>query len=158
MNAYEVYKGSDGELTRRFYAELERRGPIGVIAMNLFRASKCSARAKLYRGGIRGVRRYKDKAYERKDWSLRQLCEALVEHGPALGIRFGWGRDDLEGRNPWVLYVELPGAGPGLCQVSFHSPVHHAGPDYGGHWDGMHLSSERIIAFAQRVIDEVAHV
>lgn len=48
----------------------------------------------------------------------------------------------------WVLYVDLPGG-----QVSFHSAERYAGSDYTGEWDGKHLSAERIIRFAQDVID-----
>lgn len=69
MNAADVYAGSDGELTKRYYSELETKGPIGLVAMNLFRAQKCSARAKVYRGGVRGRGSYKSMAYERKSWS-----------------------------------------------------------------------------------------
>lgn len=146
MNAYDVYAGSDGELTKQFYEELQRRGPLGVIAMNLFRAQKCSSRAKVYRGG-RGGRRFRDMAYERKEWSLKLLTEALQQHAGAFGIVFGWGRDDAQNLNPWVLYVELPDIG----QVSFHSPTRHVGPDYPSEWDGQHLSAERVIKFCQVV-------
>ncbi len=146
MNALEVYAGSDGELTRRYYAELQKRGPLGVVAVNLFRAQKCSARAKKYRGGIRGVGSYRGMAYERKDWAIQQLCDALVAHGAQLGIRFGWAKDPAQ---PWhddVLYIDLPQG-----QVSFHSGRRHAGPDYPGQWDGQHVSAERIIAFCDTV-------
>ncbi len=77
MNAYEIYKGSDGEATRRLYAHLETLGHVGVIAMNLFRAQKTSDRAKKYRGGnARGS--YRSQSYETKNWSLGQLVEALI--------------------------------------------------------------------------------
>jgi hypothetical protein len=35
MKALQIYETSDGALTKRYYAELDRRGPIGVVAMNL---------------------------------------------------------------------------------------------------------------------------
>ncbi len=91
MIAYQIYKGSDGAATKKFYADLETRGPLGFVAMNLFRAQKCSARAKGYRR-----RAHKDNAYDRKNWSLKQLCQALEEHAAPLGIKFGWGRDDTQ--------------------------------------------------------------
>lgn len=47
MKAHQVYSGSDGAATRRFYAELTKLGPHGEIAMNLFRAR--NARASLER-------------------------------------------------------------------------------------------------------------
>ena len=80
MNAADVisiYQGSNGEATKALYAQLESMGPHGVIAMNLFRACKCSERAKVYRG-----RGYRDEAYRRKQWSMDNLCEALTKHAP----------------------------------------------------------------------------
>lgn len=65
-------------------------------------------------------------AYDRKQWSLRNLCDALLTHGATLGITWGWRRDPAVTFNPWVLYVELP-----TGQVSFHSPTRGDGPDYG---------------------------
>ena len=150
MNADHIYRGSDGALTRRFYAALERRGPVGFVAMNLFRAQKCSARAKKYGPYAgRAGQSFRDMAYERKGWSLKQLSAALQEHGESLGIVFGWGRDDGQSYNKWVFYVELPALG----QVSFHSPERYDGPDYPGEWDGRRASEERIIAFCQRVFN-----
>ena len=146
MNPREIYLGSDGEATKSLYSHLERRGPLGMIALNLFRAQKCSARAKVYRGGIRGQGSYKRMAYERKSWSMDLLCRALIEHGAALNIRFGWKEDPrtVFGQDAsWVLYVELPAG-----QVSFHSPTRGTGPDYTREWDQQHSSEERIIAFA----------
>lgn len=98
IDACRVYAGSDGGLTKRFYAELEARGTIGIVALNLFRAQKCSSRAKVYRGGT-GGRSFRDMAYERKEWSLKQLAEVLTSHGGELGITFGWGRDKSQAHN-----------------------------------------------------------
>ena len=67
----QTYQGSDGEATRALYAELQQRGPVGVIAVNLFRAQKNSARAKVYRGGVR-------------DASVQRIC-AFVAH--VLGLQ-----------------------------------------------------------------------
>ena len=105
MRSLDVFAASDGALTKRYYAELEQRGPVGVVALNLFRAQKCSSRAKKYRGGIRGVGSYKSMAYERKNWSLENLCRILKQHGAELGIRFGWKLDPEEAFHSWVLYV-----------------------------------------------------
>jgi hypothetical protein len=147
MNAHLIYHGSDGAATRQFYAELLTRGPLGVIAVNLLRAQKCSSRAKKYRGRVqRGGPSFRDLAYDRKGWSLKQLAEALAEHGQSLGITFGWGRDETVSFNNWVLYCDLP-----CGQVSFHSPERYAGPDYPGKWDGVRLSEDRIINFVQEV-------
>jgi hypothetical protein len=54
-----VYEGSNGDATRVLYARLEALGPIGAIAVNVFRAHKSSARAKVYRGGERGRGSYR---------------------------------------------------------------------------------------------------
>lgn len=148
MKAIEVYQGSDGELTKRYYAELEQRGAAGVVAMNLFRVQKCSARAKVYRGGICGRGSFRSMAYDRKGWSLEQLCQILAKHGEALGIRYGWKRDPatlLMGAPAWVLYVDLPQG-----QVSFHAPSRGEGPDYPGEWDRSKASEERILEFCEQ--------
>jgi hypothetical protein len=141
MTAAEVFNGSDGEVTKSYYAKLEERGPIGQIAMNLFRAQKCSTRAKVY------SRRYRGSAYDRKNWSMQNLCSILNEHGAARGIFFGWKRDPSCPGFEWVLYIDLPHG-----QVSFHSPNRGAGPDYPGEFDGEHKSEERILAFCDNVM------
>lgn len=149
MKAIEVYQGSDGAVTTAYYKDLEKLGPIGVVAMNLFRAQKCSARAKLYRGGIRGKGSYKSMAYERKAWSMEKLSEVLVEHGAKLAIRWGWKQDPnvLFGeQESWVLYVDLPQG-----QVSFHNRVKYAGQIYPSEWDGFRASCDRILAFCDWV-------
>jgi hypothetical protein len=146
MKAIEVYKGSDGEVTKRYYSALCKCGVVGAIAMNLFRAQKCSERAKRYRGGIRGQGSYRDMAYERKQWSMGLLCDALVTWSDQLQITWGWKQDPAQDFNPWVLYVDLP-----CGQVSFHSPVRGKGPDYSGDWDRQHASVERIIEFCDEV-------
>ena len=147
MKALEVFNGSEGALTRAYYAALEQHGAAGIVAVNLFRAQKCSTRAKKYRGGIRGIGSYRGMAYDRKAWSMANLCTALAKHGEALGIVYGWKRDPLAFTNPWVLYVDLPNG-----QVSFHSPTRGDGPDYAGDWDAMRASEERILAFCDGVM------
>jgi hypothetical protein len=125
-----VYEGSDGEATKALYAELEAKGTVGVVAVNLFRACKCSERAKVYRG-----RSYKDSAYGRKQWSLENLCKVLEGHAAELGIAWGWGIDAVAlaegGPHYHVLYLEIP-----TGQVSFHTDVRATGPAYTKEWDG----------------------
>jgi len=143
VKALDVYSGSDAELTKAYYRSLESRGPLGVVAMNLMRAQKASARAKVYRGGIRGVGSFKRLAYEKKQWSLDQLADALYKL--PVEIPYGWKQDPtvlFDGEASWVLYVDLPQG-----QVSFHSPTRGKGPHYPGEWDGQHKSEERILAF-----------
>ncbi len=150
IRAADIYLGSDGEATKRYYAELEAIGPIGIVATNLFRAQKCSARAKVYRGGIRGRGSYRSMAYDRKQWAMDNLCRALAEHSESLGIRYGWKRDEATvfgNRASWVLYLELPQG-----QVSFHSPTRGEGPEFAGDWDGVRRSMERILQFCDEVL------
>lgn len=139
MNVLQIYAGSDGEATRALYAKLESFGPLGVVAVNLFRAQKCSARAKVYRG-----RGYRGAAYDRKDWSLKNLCATLAAHAAELGIVWGWKEDAAQSFHRWVLYVDLP-----TGQVSFHAERPHSAERYAGDWDHTHLSAERIVRFIQ---------
>jgi hypothetical protein len=150
MTAANVFAGSDGEVTKAYYAELEKRGPIGLVALNLFRAQKCSRRAKVYRGGIRGQGSFKSMAYDRKSWSIANLCTSLQKHAEDLKIRWGWKEDPgvVFGMTAsHVLYVDLP---QGQC--SFHSPDRGQGPEYAGCWDVTHLSEPRILAFCDAVM------
>lgn len=145
MDARAVFDGSDGEVTRAYYAALARRGPAGEVAVNLFRAQKCSTRAKLYRGGIRGVGSFRRIAYGTKALAMSNLCELL----PACAIPFGWKQDPecvFGEKASWVLYIDLPQG-----QASFHSPERLSAHDYPGEWDGEWKSEERILAFCDEV-------
>jgi hypothetical protein len=144
-----VYYGSCGENTKHLYALLEGKGLAGVVALNLFRACKNSARAKIYRGGIRGQGSYKSKAYDRKQWAMRNLCKVLTEHAGDLGIQWGWKQDPAQEYHKWVLYVAIP-----TGQVSFHTSERGTGPDYAGDWDGEHQSAERIIEWVDNILTE----
>ncbi|EQB31971.1 hypothetical protein [Sphingobium ummariense] len=143
-----TYGGSDGKRTLALFEELQARGPIGIVALNLFRACKNSERAKTYRGGIRGRGSYRSMAYDRKGWAIDNLCSVLAEHAEALEIAWGWGVDcDTTGFNQ-VLYVEIA-----TGQVSFHSPRRGAGPDYAGEWDGVRgQASTRICCFVADIL------
>ncbi len=144
--ATDVYIQMDGAVTKRYYAELERRGIAGVVAMNLFRAQKTSSRAKTYRKNA-----HRKESYQRKEWSMSNLCEVLAKHRKALYIEYGWKEDPnvlLEGHTSYVLYVELP-----TGQVSFHCPRRGNGPDYPKGWDGTKGSQERILKFCDMVFD-----
>lgn len=147
MNAAEVYKGSDGQVTMAYYSELSKRGPMGQVAVALFRAQKRSTAAKNYRG-----RRFKGAAYDVKNWSLQQASELLEKYGAELGIAWGWKQDPNTPGYEWVLYVDLP-----TGQVSFHSAVRYSKKDYAGEWDGKKLSTERIIAFCDSASMQEEH-
>ena len=126
-NVLSVYQGSNGDATRALYADLTAIGPIGVVAVNLFRACKCSERAKVYRRGPG----HKTEAYARKDWSIGQLADVLVA---TQLLTWGWQVDErmLATGDPHhhVVYVDIP-----TGQVSFHVGTRHKGPDYAGEWD-----------------------
>lgn len=133
-----IYEGSDGAATRALYERLETRGLPGIIAVNLLRASKSSGRAKVYRG-----RDFRIAAYDRKQWSLDNLREALTDAGDA-GPSWGWGEDPEQPVHRFVLYVDLP-----TGQVSFHSATRGDGPDYPGQWDGIKgATPSRVIRYA----------
>lgn len=146
MNVAEIFEGSSGEATRELYARLHSLGPIGIVAMNLFRAQKASARAKLYRRG-----NWKREAYQKKDWSISLLCDALDRHGPGLRISHGWGEDPREDHYPWVLYVDLPSS---FGQVSYHALHRKCASDYPGEWDGVpNASAGRIVAWVSSLLN-----
>lgn len=126
-----VYAGSDGDATKALYAELEQSGPAGHVAVNLFRACKASERAKVYRGGQRGRGSFKGMAYDRKQWAMDNLCKALGQEAAAIGLTWGWGKDEKQDYHADVLYIDLP-----TGQVSFHTAGRGAGPDYPGALDG----------------------
>ncbi len=147
MNPRDIYHGSNGEATRALYAHLATIGPAGIVATNLFRACKCSERAKQYRGGVRGKGSYRSMAYDRKQWSIGNLCEALQSHAEALGISWGWKVDPRQEKHRWVLYVDLP-----TGQASFHAEHRGVGPDYQGQWDGKRASAESIVGWVERLL------
>jgi hypothetical protein len=140
-----VYDGSDGDATKALYAFLEEFGPIGHIAVNLFRAQKNSARAKVYRG-----RGFKGAAYYPKQWALDNLATALDAHAAECSMVWGWGTDSEQPFHNQVLYVDLP-----TGQVSFHTDRRGIGPDYPHAFDGKTgLSPDRIIRFIARLTAE----
>lgn len=144
-----IYEGSDGAATTRLYDELAALGPAGEVALNLFRANKCSERAKSYRGGIPGKGTYRAMAYNRKEWSMANLCRVLMAHADALGIRWGWQRDPAAPKYVWALYSETP-----VGQVSFHTEYRGQGPDYPGQWDGVRGASvERILQWTAGLLE-----
>lgn len=150
MNVQAIYDGSDGEATKALYTRLSAIGPAGEIALNLFRASKSSTRAKVYRGGIRGHGSFKGMAYDRKTWAMGNLCTVLTSHAQQFEIAWGWKVDPLQDFHRWVLYIDLPLS---HGQVSFHAQHRGDGPDYVGEWDGIKgLSSDRIVRWCEQVL------
>jgi hypothetical protein len=145
-----TFQGSDGDATKALYDRLSKCGPLGQIALNLFRAHKNSARAKVYRGGIRGQGSFKGMAYDRKEWSIRNLCDVLDRN--RVGIRWGWAIDEEQEFHKHVLYVDIP-----TGQVSFHAAARGKGPDYYGKWDGVReAGAGRICEWCARLLERLA--
>lgn len=142
MSPREIFEGSNGSATQALYAELALLGPAGVIALNLFRACKCSSRAKEYRP------KYKREAYGRKEWSLQNLCDELSRSAEELGIEWGWKEDPKQACHKWVLYVVIP-----TGQVSFHNEKRLHARDFPHEWDGEHQSSNRIIKWTTMLLN-----
>ncbi len=144
-----IYMGSNGDATRDLYRYLEKLGPKGFIAVNLFRAHKTSGRAKQYRG------RHKGAGYDTKQWSIGNLHTLLTKHGEAFGIRWGWAKDGkVHEMHSDVFYVELP-----TGQVSFHCVANgqERMPRYAGKWDGVQGEGHiRIVKFIEQIIMEQA--
>ena len=139
MNILAIYEGSDGAATTALYKRLHDLGATGQIALNLFRAHKCSGRAKEYRG-----RGFKGAAYDRKQWSMANLCGLLATSE----LGWGWKHDPSREFHCWVLYVDLP-----TGQVSFHTSARGIGPDYPGEWDGIReAGASRIIRWVEHLL------
>lgn len=144
-----IYDGSDGDATRGLYQELAALGPLGLIALNLFRANKNSARAKVYRGGNEKGR-YRDQAYDRKQYSMTQLCAILQQYPVPEVPKWGWAKDEDQQKHCWVLYVHIP-----TGQVSFHTEARGEGPNYDGFWDGIRGASvERVCKWAAQLLEK----
>lgn len=183
LNVRSIYHGSDGDATRGLYAQLEKLGPVGVVAMNLFRAQKCSSRAKVYRGrgGRQGRGKFSREAYDRKNWSMSNLCQALEANAqrltvtaydgtlpftafaaayenvygehvePTDTIRWGWAPDASVRFGESASWVLYVDLPHG--QVSFHSPTRGRGPDYPGRWDGQrNVGDLRVLRFVEVVL------
>lgn len=144
-----VFDGSDGDATRDLYKELAALGPLGLIALNLFRANKNSARAKVYRGG-NSQGSYRDQAYDRKQYSMQQLCAILRQYPVPEVSKWGWAKDEDQEKHAWVLYVHIP-----TGQVSFHTEHRGEGPDFDGFWDGIRGASvERVCRWSAQLLEK----
>jgi hypothetical protein len=144
MDIMHVYAGSDGGATKALYARLETLGPAGVVALNVFRACKASERAKEYSG------RYKGRAYDKKQWSIDNLCTALLAEAQGLGLVWGWAEDPHQSKHKHVFYLETPHG-----QVSFHSEYRGQGPAFPNQWDGVKgVASDRICRWIAALFEQ----
>lgn len=145
MDANEVFNQNDGDVTKAYYKDMNAIGPMGELAVALFRAQKRSTAAKRYRRG-----KFRHLAYDVKNWSLSEICRVLIEH--TIDLKWGWKRDPATPGFEWVLYVDLPNG-----QVSFHSANRLQGPDYEGMFDGAYTSQKRICEFCNSIAHTYAH-
>lgn len=144
-----IYDGSDGDATMGLYRRLGELGPIGTVAADVFRAQKCSERAKAYRGGT-GGQSYRQMAYDRKQWSMNKLAATLVSESHRFGITWGWAVDrHAAGPHSTILYIDLP-----TGQVSWHTEARGVGPDYPGAWDEIRgQAALRICRWCAQLLD-----
>ena len=139
MHAAEVFNQQNGEVTKAYYAEMNTKGYLGMLAVALFRAQKRSTAAKRYRG-----RKFTSAAYDVKNWSLGEVCR-ILKSWPSAPV-WGWKRDPKTPGYEWVLYVELP-----TGQCSFHSPERLDGPDFNGEWRAGKGSEATILEFCDSI-------
>lgn len=139
MYAARIFTQNNGDVTKEYYARMNAEGPLGELAVALFRAQKRSTAAKAYRGG-----KYRSAAYDVKSWSLTEVCRIMGVH--EFGLLWGWKYDGSAINFEWVLYVELP-----TGQCSFHSAERLAGPDYQGTWIPQPGSLPAILEFCDLI-------
>lgn len=146
---HRAYYGSDPALTRKIYDRLRKSaGQVGELAALLLSAQKTSDRAKVYKNAD-----HRRQSYSTKRKSMTAIANHLMLYAEVVGIvSWGWKIDPSmeDGEMKWVLYVDLPNG-----QVSWHSPERFEGPDYPHEWDGSKESKNRIIEFAQSVLDGI---
>lgn len=145
MTATEIFNNSDGQVTTEYYKQLNALGPWGLVATAVFRAQKCSMKAKQYR-----KRSYTRDAYDRKKWSIGELVKIL--QGPARDLHLNWGWQEdpetlFDNHSSFVFYIDLP-----TGQISFHCRERGQGPNYDGEWDGQKGAGfNRVINFCDKI-------
>lgn len=152
MKAAHVLAGADDNLTLAYYLLLQKRGPLGMIALNLFRAQKNAS--SLCRPA--GYGPAAAAAASAGVWSLELLVHVLARHGAHFGISYGWKpiMEPRKDRAPFVLFVDLPDFG----QVSFDAFERGCGPEYSNECDGVRKNEERIFGFCDFVYAQPAEV
>jgi hypothetical protein len=144
MLAKLVFDQKNGDVTKAYYAEMNKKGLLGQLAVALFRAQKRSTAAKKYRKGS-----WKRDAYDVTNWSLSEICRVLnVMQAFEMFFSWGWKKDLNTPGYEWVLYVETPKG-----QASFHSSERLNGPDFNGEWKPIPCSEESILDFCDSIWD-----
>lgn len=88
-------------------------------------------------------------AYDRKNWSVNNLCDALTDHADTLDIVWGWRVDPKTRGFENVFYVEIP-----TGQVSFHQSSRGKGPDYPKEWDQLvGVGPTRICRWIEQILE-----
>ena len=123
-------------------------GPMGQLASLLFKAEKTNMQAKSYSGRAPVSRRpYGDYSKDRMQEMLEKAIGLLDAHAKTLGIPWGWGKDDVPGKPPWVLNIDLPAG-----QVTYRLPERSIGPDYETGSEGDSRNESRITGFCAGVL------
>lgn len=125
LTAVQVFYQHSGDVTKAYYEQLAAHGPMGELAVALFRALK---RSKKTTGiGFRRISRRKTEQYdyaEAYEWAVNELIRVLVTNPPS---KLPWGWRDS------TLFVELPtgmvafdcpeqGLAP-FCPIRFEPPA-----------------------------------
>lgn len=144
MLARAVFNQNDGDVTKAYYAAMNKKGIQGELATALFRAQKRSTAAKKYRRG-----KFTRSAYDVKNWSLSEICRILsAMQAFEMAPEWGWKRDPNTPGYEWVLYVNILKG-----QASFHCASRLIGPDFQGEWKPFPSSEESILVFCDSVWD-----
>ena len=100
---------SDAPLSRSLCRDLDSKGPIGQLASLLFKAEKAAMQAKSYVGKapVSG-RPYRNYSQDRMREMLAKAVSLLDAHAVAMGVTWGWSRNDAPGKPPWILCIDLP--------------------------------------------------
>jgi hypothetical protein len=144
MRAREVYDGSDGELTKRYYAALAERGVIGfdrdesLPCTEVLRPGEALSRRRVQRRSVRP----------------EELVMGLLCSRAGAAMRGARNRVRVEGRSQGRRTTS--GCSTSTCppaKCSFHAAAHGEGPDYSrATGTGSIQRAERILAFCDQVI------
>lgn len=139
---------SDAPASRRLCKELDAMGPMGQLASLLFKAEKAHKQAKSYSGRapVSG-RPYRGYSYDRMREMLAKAIRLLDAHAKAMGVTWGWSRNDAPGKPLWVLCIDLP-----TGQVTYRIQERHLEADCELESEHELLNSSRITKFCAGVL------
>ena len=144
-----AFCSSDAPASRGLCKELDALGPMGQLASLLFKAEKARMQARSYSGRapVSG-RPFRGYSYDRMREMLAKAIRLLDAHAKAMGIAWGWSRNDAPGKPPWVLSIDLP-----TGQVTYRIQERHLEADNELESEDEILNSSRITKFCAEVLD-----